>query len=117
MFELTHDRCGGPNAGFESYRAHLHRQVSTTDDKAHCAHAVKQIYIAPGTAPMAVAEERIDFVPMEGFDDDALSEDLGLRQQVLRSVVMPALACHRLRVTGIRILRKRGVCSFRPFVS
>ena len=91
MFDLTNDRRGGPNAGLEAYRAYLHRQFSITDDEAHFVQAAKQVYIALGTALIAAAEERVDSTPMEGFDNDALDELLGLRQQGLRSVVMLAL--------------------------
>jgi nitroreductase / dihydropteridine reductase len=51
----------------------------------------KQTYLALGIALMTAAELGIDALPMEGFDPDALDEELGLRGRSYRSTVLLAL--------------------------
>jgi nitroreductase/dihydropteridine reductase len=50
--------------------------------------AARQAYIAFGTAIAAAASERVDATPMEGFDNAALDELLGLKEKGLRSVTL-----------------------------
>ncbi len=50
--------------------------------------AARQTYIALGTAIAAAAEERVDATPMEGFNNAAVDEILGLKEKGLRSVTM-----------------------------
>lgn len=50
--------------------------------------SAKQSYIALGTALIAAAEEKVDATPMEGFDNSALDDLLGLKQLGLRSVTL-----------------------------
>jgi nitroreductase / dihydropteridine reductase len=50
--------------------------------------AARQAYIAFGTAISAAAIERVDATPMEGFDNAALDELLGLSSRGLRSVTL-----------------------------
>lgn len=50
--------------------------------------AARQSYIAFGTAIAAAAEERVDATPMEGFNNAALDELLGLKEKGLRSVTL-----------------------------
>lgn len=48
----------------------------------------RQTYIALGVACVAAAEEKIDSVPIEGFDKDQLNRILNLPEQHLSSVVL-----------------------------
>lgn len=50
--------------------------------------AARQAYIAFGTGIAAAASERVDATPMEGFDNAALDELLGLKEKGLRSVTL-----------------------------
>jgi nitroreductase / dihydropteridine reductase len=51
----------------------------------------KQTYLALGIALMAAAELGIDALPMEGFDPNALDQELGLRAMGYKSTVLLAL--------------------------
>lgn len=53
--------------------------------------AARQTYLALGTLLAAAAEQRVDATPMEGFDNDAVDEILGLKAKGLHSVVIGAL--------------------------
>lgn len=53
--------------------------------------AAKQAYIALGTAIVAAANLKVDSTPMEGFDNAAFDEILGLKEKGLQSVVLLAL--------------------------
>lgn len=48
----------------------------------------RQVYIALGFACVAAANERVDSVPIEGFDKDILNKILNLPDQHLSAVVM-----------------------------
>ncbi len=50
--------------------------------------AARQSYIAFATAIAAAAEERVDATPMEGFNNAALDELLGLKAKGLRSITL-----------------------------
>lgn len=50
--------------------------------------AARQTYIAFATGIAAAAEERVDATPMEGFDNAALDELLGLKEKGLRSLTL-----------------------------
>ena len=50
--------------------------------------AARQSYIAFATAIAAAAEERVDATPMEGFNNAALDELLGLKEKSLRSITL-----------------------------
>lgn len=50
--------------------------------------AARQSYIAFATAIAAAAEERVDATPMEGFDNAALDELLGLKEKGLKSITL-----------------------------
>ena len=53
--------------------------------------ASKQAYIALGTAIVAAANLKVDSTPMEGFDNAAFDEILGLKEKGLQSAVILAL--------------------------
>lgn len=50
--------------------------------------AARQSYIALGTALVAAASVEVDSTPMEGFNNDALDELLGLKERGLKSVTI-----------------------------
>lgn len=50
--------------------------------------AARQSYIAFATAIAAAAEERVDATPMEGFNNEALDDLLGLKEKGLRSITL-----------------------------
>lgn len=50
--------------------------------------AARQSYIAFATAIAAAAEERVDATPMEGFNNAALDELLGLEAKGLKSITL-----------------------------
>ena len=50
--------------------------------------AARQAYIAFATGIAAAAEERVDATPMEGFDNAALDELLGLKEKGLRRLTL-----------------------------
>lgn len=51
----------------------------------------KQVYLALGTLLLGAAALEIDATPIEGFDQNVMDEQLGLRERGLKSVVMAAL--------------------------
>lgn len=53
--------------------------------------AARQAYIALGTGVIAAAANEVDSCPMEGFNNEALDQLLGLHEQGLRSVAVLAL--------------------------
>jgi nitroreductase/dihydropteridine reductase len=53
--------------------------------------AARQAYIAFGTGLVAAASEKVDATPMEGFNNAALDELLGLQEKGLRSVTLMPL--------------------------
>ena len=53
--------------------------------------AAKQAYIALGTAIVAAANLKVDSTPMEGFDNAAFDEILGLKEKGLQTSVLLAL--------------------------
>lgn len=53
--------------------------------------AARQAYIALGTAIVAAANLKVDSTPMEGFDNAAFDEVLGLKEKGLQSAVILAL--------------------------
>lgn len=53
--------------------------------------AVRQVYIALGTALTAAAVEKVDATPMEGFIPEKVDDILNLHEKGLRSVAMMAL--------------------------
>ncbi|MDG6896612.1 hypothetical protein A6A19_01030 [Actinobacillus delphinicola] len=53
--------------------------------------AIHQIYLALGNLLLAAADMGIDSLPIEGFDKEALSQALNLKEQNLEPVVIVAL--------------------------
>lgn len=78
----------------ESLNAFKDRLVSTLLPRTATDNfnwAARQAYIALGTALIAAANEAVDATPMEGFDNAAFDELLGLKEMGLKSVAVLAL--------------------------
>lgn len=88
MFDLTNEKRGFTNEGWENYRKQLLATYPNRSAEENFNHASKQAYIAFSQAIAAAAFEGVDSTPMEGFDPDALDEILGLKEKGLRSCVI-----------------------------
>lgn len=88
MFDLTNTVRGVRNEGWENYRQQLLASYPHRGGEVNFEHAARQTYIAMTTAMVAAAYEGVDCTPMEGFDNAALDDILGLPARGLRSVLM-----------------------------
>lgn len=88
MFDLTNQKRGFTNEGWEAYRNMLLSKYPARGAEANFQHAARQAYIGLGTALIAAAEEKVDATPMEGFVPDKVDAILGLAAHGLRSVVL-----------------------------
>lgn len=88
MFDLTNEIRGFKNEGCENYRQMLLGLYPQRDPEVNFQHAARQAYIAFSQAIAAAAFEGVDSTPIEGFDENALDEILGLRAKGLRSCVI-----------------------------
>lgn len=88
MFDLTNEIRGFKNEGWENYRQMLLSSYPQRDPEVSFQHAARQAYIALMSAMTQAAFEDVDSVPMEGFDNAALDEILGLKEKNLRSAVI-----------------------------
>ena len=88
MFDLVNTVRGFKNEGWEAYRQQLLNTYPQRDAETNYQHAARQAYIGVGTALIAAAQEKVDSVPMEGFDPAKVDEILGLTARGLRSVVI-----------------------------
>lgn len=88
MFDLTNEIRGFKNEGWENYRQMLLSSYPQRDPEVSYQHAARQCYIALMSAITQAAFEGVDSVPMEGFDNAALDEILGLKKKNLRSAVI-----------------------------
>jgi len=92
---LQQEQERGLPAGFANdYKNMLLTNFNSQTKEQHFAHAARQAYIGFGMAIAAAAEQRVDATPMEGFNNAALDEFLGLNELGLRSVTILALG-HR----------------------
>ncbi len=73
------------------FRKSLLSTVQSRTPEERYEWAVRQVYIALGTALTAAAVEKVDATPMEGFKPEEVDEILGLKEKGLRSVSMLAL--------------------------
>lgn len=90
MFDLTNAERGTTNEGWENYRQMLLSKYPVRSAEENFQHTARQAYIGLGTALAAAAMEEVDSTPMEGFDNQALDEILGLGSKGLKSVaIMP----------------------------
>jgi nitroreductase/dihydropteridine reductase len=88
MFDLVNEERGFKNEGWEAYRQMLLSSYPQKSPEEAYQHAARQSYIGLSMAMVACAEEKVDSVPMEGFDPKAVDEILNLKQYGLRSAVM-----------------------------
>lgn len=88
MFDLVNTVRGFKNEGWEAYRQQILATYPQRDAETNYQHAARQAYIGVGTALIAAAQEKVDSVPMEGFDPAKVDDILGLSARGLRSVVI-----------------------------
>ena len=80
-----------PEGTQSTYVDNLKKRFFEMTPEKRTAFAANQSYIALGVAITAAASEKIDATPMEGFQNAALDELLGLKEKGLRSVTLLAL--------------------------
>jgi nitroreductase len=88
MFDLTNEKRGFTNEGFEAYRKNLLANYTAKSAEDNYQHAAKQAYIAFGMSLAAAAFEGVDATPMEGFNPSAVDEILGLKEKGLKSTLL-----------------------------
>ncbi len=88
IFSRTAAERGLPDNVFDDYKGRLKSNYLERPAEVNFEHAARQAYIAFGVAIAAAAELKVDATPMEGFDNAALDELLGLPEQGLRSVTL-----------------------------
>ena len=91
VFARTIAERGLPADAMADYKKMLISVYGNRAAEENFAHTARQAYIALGTALAAAAEQKVDATPMEGFNNAALDELLGLRAKGLRSVVIMPL--------------------------
>ncbi|WP_036878457.1 NAD(P)H-dependent oxidoreductase [Xylanibacter oryzae] len=91
IYNYTTDQRGLPKGRFDSYTNKLKALYLPQTAEENFAHTARQAYIGLGLALAQAAELKVDSTPMEGFDNKALDELLGLRSKGLRSVVLMPL--------------------------
>ena len=91
IYNYTTDQRGLPKGRFDSYTNKLKALYLPQNAEENFAHTARQAYIGLGLALAQAAELKVDSTPMEGFDNKALDELLGLRSKGLRSVVLMPL--------------------------
>ncbi len=79
-----------PLAKITAYRQMIDKSLNRADE-ANFNWAARQAYIALGFALTAAAVEKVDSVPIEGYNPAALDELLGLEEKNLGSVCMMAI--------------------------
>ncbi|MFN1217899.1 NAD(P)H-dependent oxidoreductase [Chryseobacterium kwangjuense] len=75
-----------PRGRFGSYTDKIKEMYGAQTPEEHFAHTARQTYIALGFALAQAAELKIDSTPAEGFSNDAVDENLGLKELGLKSV-------------------------------
>ncbi|GAB3217671.1 NAD(P)H-dependent oxidoreductase [Algoriphagus aestuariicola] len=88
VFERSNKQRGLPNSATDAYRTRLIGMMGVKSAEENFHHAAKQAYIALGSALVAAAEQKVDSTPMEGFDNAAVDEILGLAEKGLKSVIV-----------------------------
>jgi len=79
-----------PLEALDGFKANLGKLVAMDEDQSF-KWASRQTYIALGTGLIAAAFEEVDATPMEGFDNAAFDEILGLDAKGLSSVSIMTL--------------------------
>ena len=91
MFDLTNEKRGFTNEGFEAYRKNLLANYTAKSAEENYQHAAKQAYIGFAMSVAAAAFEGVDATPMEGFNPSAVDEILGLKEKGLKSTLLLTL--------------------------
>jgi len=91
MFDLTNEKRGFTNEGFEAYRKNLLANYTAKSTEENYQHAAKQAYIGFAMSLAAAAFEGVDATPMEGFNPSAVDEILGLKEKGLKSTLLLTL--------------------------
>jgi nitroreductase len=116
MFDLTNEKRGFTNEGFEAYRKNLLANYTAKSAEDNHQHAAKQAYIAFGMSLAAAAFEGVDATPMEGFNPSAVDEILGLKEKGLKSTLLLPLGYRDVKkdwLAGLVKVRK----SYQDFVT
>lgn len=95
-----------PEEALTDYKAALVGGLLSRPDEENFNWAVRQAYIALGTALIAAAELKIDSTPMEGFDAAKFDSLLGLTQKGLKSVVALSLGYRDAENDRLATLKK-----------
>lgn len=85
-FDLVNEERGFVSEGWENYRQFLKGAYLPRSEAVNFEHAARQSYIGLGLAVTAAAFEEVDATPMEGFNNAAMDDLLGLKDRGLRSV-------------------------------
>jgi nitroreductase len=88
VFTRTVSERGLPENRMDDYKNRLIASYIPRPAQQNFEHAARQAYISFGLAIAAAAELKVDTTPMEGFDNAALDELLGLKEKGLRSVTL-----------------------------
>lgn len=88
IYKHTTEGRGQDSGRYNDYTDRLKKAYLSRPSEVNFEHAARQSYIAFGFAIAMAAELNVDSTPMEGFDNDALDNLLGLRELGLRSVTI-----------------------------
>jgi len=91
VFTQQENERGLPKGYADDYKNMLLSNFQQQSKEQHFEHAARQAYIGFGLAIAAAAEQKVDATPMEGFNNAALDELLGLGKLGLKSVTILAL--------------------------
>jgi nitroreductase / dihydropteridine reductase len=91
VFTRMNAERGLPDAATDDYRNMLIGIYTQRPASENFNHAARQAYISLGVALIAAADQQVDATPMEGFNNDALDELLGLNAKGLKSAVIMTL--------------------------
>lgn len=88
IYKHTTEGRGQEPGRYNDYTDRLKKAYLNRPSEVNFEHAARQSYIAFGFAIAMAAELNVDSTPMEGFDNDALDNLLGLKELGLRSVTV-----------------------------
>ena len=88
VFKRNNEERDLPDSATDAYRTRLIGIMGAKTAEENSHHAAKQAYIALGSALVAAAEQQVDSTPMEGFDNAAVDEILGLAGKGLKSAIV-----------------------------
>ncbi|MDE1193195.1 MAG: nitroreductase family protein [Arachidicoccus sp.] len=87
-FNQTRGERGLPDTAMADYENMLLNAYVPREAHINFEHAARQAYIGFGIAILAAANLQVDATPMEGFNNEALDELLGLNKLGLKSVTL-----------------------------